>query len=408
MARKPWRTTAATLDTDVMATGYCALLLVHDARLDALGEPEAAPPVRWRELSRSVKTAVNALPDPAQTQTARVTKTIPSLLQLDLARNDVPRTAVGLNVSDALRSTGLPAFIRISPTGGQRPEMMMKTRGKPWRPIPPTASNDEPAAASFSVVGVPARRMRSNPALLQWALAHARGCVSLAEADGGANPGASNASRWATTFLEDVVPGLGESVAHERHRVERLRTVAEAQRIAVEHEQLRGQRVGLLSMAMSRCDDDDAKEERELRGRDVCAPSEWSDLMRSHEWSIENDEALRSLLARVTEGAAGQGEREGLVSSEAIHDLEATGKAGGREELLSEAQARLMAARALDTQLQFKVSATTSRREQLRLLREMQGQQLAEATAAELSGLLKQEQSEQPALPQTLESSPPA
>jgi len=112
MPLAPLVSTAASLEADLAALGHCSLLLVHDARLDALTDPTAALPARWRALALHLADRLGSPSHatPATDNAWRAAGDVPTtrLLQLDMARNDLPATALGAALSAAVASTGLP------------------------------------------------------------------------------------------------------------------------------------------------------------------------------------------------------------------------------------------------------------------------------------------------------------
>ena len=376
-SREPRRSTAASLDADVADAGGCALLLVHDSRREGdpvdwvgvMGTSDAEltaaasasgttvpTPVRWRELGRSLATArhlpasvaSNSLPPtPVNTVAGLVSPTppgttpMPTLLQLDVATNDLPASTLGVAIGASLRGSGVPSFVRVATHGG--------------------------ADGSPSLVTVPAKRVRAANALLQWALSQARSCQALAkppraqaaqqaqqqgggaaaaaaqQPQGGGDQAAAAAPRrseWLDDFLESGLPALTASLDRQlRHKAEAL-IRQRAELVASEHARLVERRGPLMTMGVA-----DAE------------------LLVSNEWAHENDELIEELIeelgellgaGRATKQRAGEGE----------------GGAAAAEQLLRDAELRLMAARQLDSELAQRASlalaAAAAAREQQR------------------------------------------
>ncbi len=199
----PLVSTADSLEADLTAAGHCGLLLVHDSRLDAASDAAAAPPERWHALAANL---AERFPPPAPR---------PHLLQLDAASNDVPGSPLGLALRTALHSSGLPAYVRVTP------------------------SRTHPHATFASV---PARRVRATAALLNWAVAHAQSCARGAAGSASAassSAASSSASSWVQTFVTDGLPALEAALgsALRTRTATSVRTHAAA--LALHHEALR-------------------------------------------------------------------------------------------------------------------------------------------------------------------------
>lgn len=225
--RSPVVSTARTLEADLAAAEHCGLLLIHDARLDALTDAAAATPSRWKALGQHLDTRF-AEQHPFAKSSGR-------LLSLDLATNALPETPLGASLSASLAATGLPAFVRVSPSH------------MPNKP------------ASFATV--PARRMRATTALLNWAISHAQSCERAANGRTAAAPATpagmervddtgmapadavppdavpSAASRaWLRSFVQEGVPTLEASLHAELRRHAAARVHRRAAELAVSHE----------------------------------------------------------------------------------------------------------------------------------------------------------------------------
>ena len=135
------------------------------------------------------------------------------MLELDLSRNDLPDTPLGAALGTTLVSTGLPAYIRVTPSA---------------------------LAARATFASVPARRMRAAAALTNWAVAHIQSCgrtertsgqgvqpePAVQGASGGDQiaPPASRATQNATSavgvFVDEGVPFMREALTSEVRRLD--------------------------------------------------------------------------------------------------------------------------------------------------------------------------------------------
>lgn len=352
--------TAATLEADVAALhGRCALLLVHDSRLEADSLAPNAPSSstaaattttttttassssitmtsmqRWRALAHEIALATADDPLSATAWPPRS-----PLLQLDLAHNDVPPTPLGATIREALKSTGLPGFLRIGDEG--------------------RLSAGEPP----SVAGVPARRVRSDSTLHQWALAHMRSCLATARAESsissatptaaagsaetssGAKGNAGNGREWVRAFVEHGLPTLGDGLDEILRSRASSRVRRRAAAIGQEHTRL-----------------------VDRRARAMFAANPDAELLLAHERAQENDIALTSVLDRLEERLRMDYSSRDEADAQQQQQLEARaeqeqGEEQGEEqalstgggmmaaELLREAELRLQAARAFDDQL---------------------------------------------------------
>jgi len=204
-----------TLEADLMATGRCTLLLVHDSSLTAEGLTSDEL-WRWDELAVSM--AHSGPLDPSGVpRTIFPPKNAPPLLQLDLARSGLaPSSTLG----ERLAQSDLPAFFAVT--------------------------NYYPG---FVYTPVLAKSVRSMAALMQWAFTHLRSAsctrpvpddTSADMAEAAADPGAvpsppppspppGLASRspaeqphaWLWAFVESGVPTVQHALHYQlRHRLE--------------------------------------------------------------------------------------------------------------------------------------------------------------------------------------------
>ena len=283
---------------------------------------------RWRALAYEIALATADDPLSATAWPPRS-----PLLQLDLAHNDVPPTPLGAAIREALKSTGLPGFLRIGDEG--------------------RLSAGEPP----SVAGVPSRRVRSDSTLHQWALAHMRSCLATARAESsrssatttaaagsaetgsGAKGSAGNGREWMRAFVEHGLPTLGHGLDEILRSRASSRVRRRAAAIAQEHTRLVDRR------AMFAADPD-------------------AELLLAHERAQENDIALKSVLDRLEERLRKDYSSRDEADAQQQQQLEAraeqeqgegqslsTGGGMMAAELLREAELRLQAARAFDDQL---------------------------------------------------------
>ena len=325
---EPLVSTAASLEADLAATGYCSLLLVHDARMDDLGRDGGGTPTqRWLGLARHLSYRF-----PASLAARRP-------MQLDVSRNDMPPSAVGSALAAAIDGAALPAYVRVSP------------------------STSRPERATFA--SVPARRVRGSTTLLSWGVAHAQSCARAAStpqatgatdagaaadsaseaAEGVSGGSAASASSWVSNFLSAGAVALesglqaqlrARAVARVRQRVAQL---AERHQAAVESftatvtAKLMGTGGVQPENAAGGGGGADGGGAYDLTGPP--APP-MAPLLAATEWMRENDEALGAALRDAISSVARVAEAADLEAAQA--------RARG---LLDEAEGRLAAAHAL-------------------------------------------------------------
>ena len=190
----PRVSTASTLEDDLAAVGHCSLLLVHDASLDRIGVEAAAPTTKWRAVAAQL-----ADRHPALLYSSRV-------LQLDVSRNDLPRSLLGAALGASLGATGVPAYVRVTANALQSEH-----------------------ACTFA--SVPARRMRASAALLNWASSHLQTCGRMDTVA----PPALNITAAAATFVDEGVPYVQSALNAESRRLEGARVRVRAEALAATH-----------------------------------------------------------------------------------------------------------------------------------------------------------------------------
>lgn len=297
----PRESTAATLETDIVAAGMCGLLLVYDSTLEeaqqlppltTAAQPALPATLRWRALSANLAARVAQRVGGESATAAAAGAADLVLLQLDLALNDVPPIP---GLAAAIKGTGLPSYVRLSPQSQRREDAAPASPGG--------SSDDTPAAApaepSLRVSAVPAHRVRDAAALLHWALAHARKCDTMrstaaaaVSSTGQSRPlsldavPAEEPTSRLESFASNGVPLLSTGIRKQQQMRFKSQLRLQLAEIAKEHSQLHSRfAAAVAAIAAS----DIAEEVEDL-------PT--SECLATLEWAQDNDAALQAMLRR--------------------------------------------------------------------------------------------------------------
>jgi hypothetical protein len=169
---KPRQSTAATLERDVR-WAPCALLLVHSTQAAARSNTTDA--VHMAHLAG---------------QLAYMGHTPPPIFTFDLSHNDLPASTIGAQLRELVHTHGVPSVVGTSSSNG---------------------TGDSPSSGSTRLHAVPARRVRSAAALLQWATAHMRMKCADASSDSSSRTAAGH-HEWLADFVDDGLPMLQDGL----------------------------------------------------------------------------------------------------------------------------------------------------------------------------------------------------
>ena len=187
---QPRKTTSATFERDI-GSSACSLLLVHDSQAGDRNGSESLV-ARWQALT---------------VQLASAGSTACLVLTLDLASDDIPQSPTGERLRQLVSTEALPAFVASQARDGV---------------------SGAHEGGDVSLYAVPARRVRSDAALRQWASSHVQRCAPEARpprVDGSSSARAEAHAQpdhgWLEAFVQDGVALLQDGLrATHRRRLD--------------------------------------------------------------------------------------------------------------------------------------------------------------------------------------------